>query len=118
MSALEPGKRVSDRLDRRRVRQVRTLDHDHGERQRPRRVELGGGAGAAGILGDDQFDSMRLEQRALVGDVERSARGDQLDTRRQILRRGRLDAAHNIEMLRRALKGASSMRPVVRNTRR
>ena len=33
----------------------------------------------------------------LVVDVERSARGDQLDTRRQIFRRGRLDAPHNIE---------------------
>ena len=97
MSALEPGKRFGDGLDGRRLRQVRALDHDHGERQRPRRVELGGGAGAARILGDDQFDSMRLEQRALVGDVERPARGDQLDVRRQLLRRGRLDAAHNIE---------------------
>ena len=105
MSAFEPDKRFGDGLDGRRLGQVGALDHDHGQGQRPRRVELGGGSGASRVLGDDQFDSMRLEQRALVGDVERPARGDQLDKRRQILGRGRLDAAHNIEMLRRCSEG-------------
>ena len=99
MSPLEPEKRIGDGLDGRRLRQIRARDHDHGQRQRPRRVELGGGARAARVLGDDHFDSMRLEQCVLVRDVERSACGDQLNKRRQFLRRGHLDAAHNIEML-------------------
>ena len=97
--ALKPGKRFCDRLDGRRLREYRALDHDHGQRQRTGSFELGGGAGASRVFGDDQFDSMSLEQCALVGDVKRPARGDQLNTRRQLLRRGRLDAAHNIEVL-------------------
>ena len=99
MSALKPHNRFGDGRDGRRLRQVRARDHDHRERQRARRLELGGGSSAARILGDDQFDPMRLDQRALVGDIERAARGDQLNVRRQLLRRGRLDAAHNIEVL-------------------
>ena len=105
MSALKPGKRFCDRLDGRRLREYRALDHDHGQRQRTGSFELGGGAGASRVFGDDQFDSMSLEQSALVGDVKRPARGDQLNTRRQLLRRGRLDAAHNIEVLWRCSEG-------------
>ena len=46
MSPFEPDKRIRDRLHGRRLGQIRPLDHDHGQRQRPRRVELGGGSGA------------------------------------------------------------------------
>ena len=62
MSALKPGKRFCDRLDGRRLREYRALDHDHGQRQRTGSFELGGGAGASRVFGDDQFDSMSLEQ--------------------------------------------------------
>ena len=47
MSALKPGKRFCDRLDGRRLREYRALDHDHGQRQRTGSFELGGGAGAS-----------------------------------------------------------------------
>ena len=50
MSALKPGKRFCDRLDGRRLREYRALDHDHGQRQRTGSFELGGGAGASRFL--------------------------------------------------------------------
>ena len=89
MSPFQPEKCVGDGLYGGSLRQIRALDYDDGERQRPRRVELGGGSRTARVLGDDYFDLVRLQQRALVFEVERPARGDQLRARRQLLGRAR-----------------------------
>ena len=69
MSPFQPEQVRRRRSRRRSLRQIRALDHDHGEGERPRRVELGFSSRTARVLGDDQFDLMRLQQRALVGDA-------------------------------------------------
>jgi len=87
MMPFEPGKRVGDGLDGRRVRQIRALDHDHG-RDNARAASSLAAAPAPPSSCDDDVHRTRFEQRALVREVERPARGDQLDARGRSLGEG------------------------------
>ncbi len=49
------------------LRQNRAVDHQHGQAQRARRIQLGPRAGASRVLGDDKLRPMALHQRAIVG---------------------------------------------------
>src|SRR5215831_4334658 len=104
MSAFKPGNGVGDGLDEGRIGQIRAPDHDYRDRESPCGVELGGSTFATGVFGDEHIDLTRLKKRALIGEVEWSARSDQLEARRQVLSRRCLDASHNIEVLRRLLE--------------
>ena len=99
---IEPGHRVLDRLDRRHLRQHRPAQHDHRQAERARRRDLAVGRRAAAVLRDDDLDPMLLEQRAIVGFRERPAAGDIARMRHGERRIDRIDAAHEIMVLRRA----------------
>ncbi len=49
------------------LRQGRTIDHQHRQAQRPRRVELGARARAARVLGHNKLRAMILHQGAVIG---------------------------------------------------
>ena len=108
---IEPGQHLRHRLDARDLRQCRTLQHDHREMKRPSRCDLAVGPFAAAVLGDQRIDAVALEQSVVVGLAEGPARGD-IDRVRHGERRGhRIDAAHEIGMLRRGGEGLNLFPP-------
>lgn len=82
------------------IRQLRPLDHDDGQFQFTRRIDLGARAFPAGVAGDDPFDSPRTHQIEFTGKRERPARDDQIGIRqRQRTSRG-IDEAERVGVLR------------------
>ena len=82
------------------IRNRRAVDHDNGQVQGPRRLDLGISAGAAGILGHDQINSVFLHQRTIIRRRERPARHEDM----VIWKRRRavwwIDQPQKVEMLR------------------
>lgn len=62
----EPGQDLGHALGHAAGRQGGTVDHHDGQAQRPRRLQLGAGAVAARVLGDDDIDAMLDHQGAVV----------------------------------------------------
>jgi hypothetical protein len=67
---IEPGDCILDRVGRGHVRQSRPAQHDDLDAERSRRGNLAFGRFAAAVLGDDDFDAMLLQQRALVASLK------------------------------------------------
>ncbi len=63
------------------LRQNRAVDHQHGQAQRPRRVQLGARARAACVLGYDQLRAVALHQRPVVSFGKRPSGNDNLCVR-------------------------------------
>ena len=101
---IEPRKRGIDALDRRPGRRRRPAHQDDLDTERTGRGDLAIGRWTAAVLGDDDVDTVRLQQRAIVGFAERSARCDVGHRRQRQRRIDRVDAADQIAMLRRAGK--------------
>ena len=113
----EPLHHLGDALHPRPLGQLRSRDHDDGQAERTRGVDLGARAVAAGIAGDDPFDAARAHHLQLAVERERSARHDHIGIERQ--RRSRADrrtAACRRAAASRA-NGAMCCRPMARNTR-
>lgn len=78
----------------------RSLNHDNRKAEAPRGGDFCVRRCAARVLGDDDIDGLRLQKFALRLDIERAAMQEQPAARRQRVRRGRLDTAHEVVMLR------------------
>lgn len=76
-------------------------DHDHRKTQHARGFQLGAGALATGILGDDAGDLVFDQQRMIVGCAERAAGDDCLGIGQGERRFGWVDQAEQVVMLRR-----------------
>jgi len=98
---IEPPQRFLDGLDRRHIGQGRAAQQDDGEAERARRRDLAVGRGPAAIPGDDEIDGMGGQQCPIVGLGEWSTAGDVGCVRHRERRVDRLDAAHEIMVLRR-----------------
>ena len=103
---IEPRQRVLDGLDRRHLGQGRAAQQNDGEAERARRRDLAVGRGPAAILGDDEIDRVAGQQCPIVGLGERSATGEVRCVRHRERRVDRLDAAHEIPVLRRSREGS------------
>src|SRR5204862_6791133 len=89
---LSPGERLADRGDGLDRGARRAVDDDDRQPPLARGVELGLGQRAAAVLGDDEVDAVRFDERELAGERVRAAVEDELVTGRQG-RPGWLDAA-------------------------
>ena len=79
---------------------VRPFDHDHRQGKSSRRLDLGVGRQAAGILGNEDLDLFIRQQAFLGGAVEWSASLQEPQIGWQALWIGRLDHTGEIAMLR------------------
>ena len=98
---IEPPQRFLDGLDGGHRGQRRAAQQDDGEAERARSRDLAVGRGPAAIPGDDEVDRLGGQQCPIVGLGERSATGDVGCVRHRERRVDRLDAAHEIMVLRR-----------------
>ena len=96
---IEPGDCIGDGLDGRHIRQRWPAHHDHREAQMARGGNLPVDGCAAAVLGDDDIDAMRLQQRSFLGFSERTATGHIRGVRQRERRIHRVDTAHQIMML-------------------
>ena len=80
--------------------QLRPLDHDDRQSQLARGIDLGTRACAAGIAGDDPFDTSRTHQVNFAGERERSTRNDQICIRQRQRTARRIDEAERVGVLR------------------
>jgi len=96
----KPRQHIFDALDLRPLRQCGPCDHDDGEPQLARGVDLGTRAVAAGIAGDQPRDIACPHQLAIVCERERPARDDDLGIVQWQGAVGRIDQAQRVAMLR------------------
>ena len=99
---IEPRNCVLDSPDGRHLRQGRAAQQDDGNAERPRRRHFAVGRGPTAVLGDDHVNRMGDQQCPIVGLAERSTTGDIGCVRYRKRRINRVDAAHEIMMLRRS----------------
>ncbi|GCC47473.1 hypothetical protein chiPu_0031774, partial [Chiloscyllium punctatum] len=78
----------------------RPRDHDDGKVERACGVDLGAGAGSAGIAGDDPFDIARAHHLELGLEREGSARDDDVRIGQWQRLLGRIDKSQRIGLLR------------------
>ena len=98
---IEPSNGICDCLDGRDVRQLRPAHHDHREAEATRRRNFPVDGRATTVLGDDDFDAVRLQHRLLVCFREWTASSYISGVRHRQRRIHRVDTAHQIMMLRR-----------------
>jgi hypothetical protein len=98
---IEPRDHLVHGLDRWRIGRLGPAQHDDLDIERARRGDLSVGRDPAAVLGDHRINGVRAHQRAVIGGAERSAIGDIVDVRQRQRRLYRIDAADQIEMLRR-----------------
>lgn len=82
------------------VRQLRPLDHDHGQAKLARGVDLGAPAFSARVAGDDPFDVSLAHQRQLAREFEWSARHDDIGLAQRQFAVRSVDKSQCIGMLR------------------
>jgi len=99
---IEPDHDVLDGLDGRYLGQRRAPQQDDGKAKRPRGRDLAVGRRATAVLGDDDVNGMRDQQGPIVHLREWTTAGDIGGVRYGERRINRLDAAHEIMMLRRS----------------
>ncbi len=97
---IDPAQYGVDLVELEARRHGRALDHRHRQAQHPRRVKLGVGAVAPGILADDELYAMITHQRRIPLDREGAPIDDQIMVRQVWTRIGLLDEAQQITMLR------------------
>lgn len=90
--------------DRRHVRGLAPLDHDHLDAEPARCGNLAVGGAAAAVLGDDHIDLPAPEQRGFIGFRKGTGRQDRLLVGQIKRRRHRIDAADDVAVLRRDLE--------------
>lgn len=106
---IDRRQRLLDRFDRSDSRRRSAADHENVDAERARRLDLRIGGASAAVLGDDGVDTMASEQRQFGIKGEWAAVEDEDGiVERERWRHG-IDAADQIEMLRRRL---SRMRPL------
>jgi hypothetical protein len=98
---IEPRDHLVHGLDRRRIGRLGPAQHDDFDVERARCGDLTVGRDPAAVLGDHRINGMCAHQRAVIGGAERAAVGDIAHTRQRQRRFDRIDAADQIEMLRR-----------------
>ena len=98
----KPGTGFIDGRDREYFRQRRPPQHDHWKGKLPRRRNLPVCRTAAAVLGNDDGDSIALEERAFVRLVKRATCGEIRRMRQSKRRIDGLHAAHEIMVLGRA----------------
>ena len=103
---IEPIDGVLRRFDRMYLGQARPAEHDHVHAQRPCRGNLAVGGQPAAVLGDDDFDTVLLQQRTLVVLAERAARYDICRMRHVEWRFDWIDAADEVIVFRSGGEGA------------
>ncbi len=102
---IEQSDRFIDRLDGRHVGQWRRPPHHHHRQsERARRRDLAIGGAAAAVLGQHDVDAVLGEQRAVVLLAERAAGANVIGVRHCERRVDRIDAAHQVTVLRRLRK--------------
>ncbi len=74
----QPVQNLSDRRQFLPRRQAGPVDHQHGNAQRPRSVQLGARAGAARVFRDHQFGGVAFHKLKVAFDRERPARDDHI----------------------------------------
>lgn len=99
---IDPSHYVLDGLHNRHFGQQRAAQEDDGQAERSRRRDLAVARTPAAVFGDDDIDRVCGEQRPIVGLAEWTAAGDIGDVRHRKRRINRLDAAHEIAVLRRS----------------
>ena len=97
---IKPFHHGVDTFHRRRSRCGRPAHQDHLNAEGTRGGDLAVGGIAAAVFGDDDFDAVRLHQRAVVGLAERSTRGDISRLRQRQRRINGINAAEQINVLR------------------
>ena len=85
------------------------FDHHDANAEPARCFQFRLSGAAAGVLGDDDFDAVRLQQGEFILQPERAAQGQADRVGRHALGRGRIDAAYKIGMLR----GCSERREIL-----
>ena len=98
---IEPDERLLYRRDGGNLWQRRARQHDHRKLERPRRGDLAVGRAPAAVLRHHHINAVALEQRAVLGLAKQSARGDIDCVRHGERRVDRIDAADEIDVLRR-----------------
>ena len=100
---IEPGNGVVDCLNARSSgnRRFRSTQHNYGKPQRPRGSDLAVGCGASAILADQDLDTMRHQQRAVVGLAKWTATKNVGRVRNREWRVHGVDSADEVAVLRR-----------------
>ena len=96
----EPRQYFLDAFDLWPIGQGGPRDHDHGQAKLARGVDLGVGAGPAGIARHQKFDASRTHQFAIALKRERSTRDDDFGIWQRQRPIGRTDKAQRIGVLR------------------
>lgn len=101
---IEPRQRLFDSLDRFDLRQRRAAQHDDRQTQRARRLDLAVGCITTAVLRDDHLDATLPQQRSLARLVKGAATRNVVGVGHREWWDHRVDAAHQVMMLRRARK--------------
>ena len=96
----KPAEDLVNRIGLAARRQGGACDHDDGDSQRARSMQLCDGSGAAGVFGNNQLDVMRAHQLGVTCNIERAARDNHRVVRHRRRRRGRIDKTQDVMVLR------------------
>ena len=107
----EPREHIFDALDPRPLGKFGPCDHDDGQFELARGVDLGASAVATGIAGDQPCDAARLHQFAVVLAREGTAGDDDLGIGQWQRAVGRIDETQRIGVLRLGDEGREVLPP-------
>ncbi len=93
------------------VGQLRPLDHDHGQSQFARGIDLGARTPSPGVPGNDPLDTSRADQLQLTREFEWSARHDYIRLAQRQLTVGSIDQSQCIDVLRFGTESADVLPP-------
>lgn len=96
----EPLHHLGDTFDRDPLGQLRPLDHDDGQAQLTRGIDLGARALPAGIARHDPRDAPRMHHLQFTGERERPARDDEIGIRQRQQRFGSINETERVGVLR------------------
>lgn len=97
---IDPCQHIADVMDGLRLWQGWPVDHEDGQAERPRRIDLRTRACASSIFGDDQVYAVGAHQGEITLQREGAAIHGQVMTRQRGRRIWRIDEAQQIMMLR------------------
>jgi hypothetical protein len=104
---IQHGEKLIHRFGGGDLRQDRSADQHDFYAKHPRRGNLAIARRPAAILGDDDVDTVLMEQPGLVGFRKRAAGGQVMRLRHGKRGIDRVDAADQVIMLRRRFEGAA-----------
>ena len=96
----EPLHHLSDAFDPEPLGQLRSLDHDDGQAQLTRGIDLGARPLPAGIARHDPFDAPRTHHLQFTGERERPARDNEIGIRQRKRTSRSIDEAERVGVLR------------------